>query len=171
MENNEIPARKMCAKYRPGHSVHPIQANISHTDSGVWIKGRLRWSNALVGRLTVETDDGEELVFYNHDVDRILSILWARDDLSVVVRGHDILAVPDGQGRHYLFCVRPGEAEPLDACIRPDPVRTMHDGSPDPLPGKPSGAARMIQCESSRAAAAIHCCPGVAPSAISAAHR
>jgi hypothetical protein len=104
----EVRPRFTCGRYTPGHDVHWIQWSLSRRDA-LNRPSRGRFLGASHdGTLTIEVD-GEVILLWNHDPDRLLDVISVNGpDISYQPRW-GLLRSPHAYG--YVFCVAPAEVD------------------------------------------------------------
>jgi hypothetical protein len=104
----EIPPVKLCQSYRPGHSVHWIQAGKSR-DDGQRVPGRIvDISGDLV---VVSTAEGIRR-YRNHDPGR-LELLARKYGAGVAIQGHWSILTVAG----YYISITADSGRPLAPCM------------------------------------------------------
>lgn len=71
--SSKLPRRKKCSSYRAGHTVHYIQARKAAADGATRVEGQV--TAIMPGRITVVLEDGTELGYWNHDMERVAAFL------------------------------------------------------------------------------------------------
>lgn len=119
MERPAIPAPKQCGSYRPGHSVHHIQAIRSAEDRTPSRSGRVLDIDGEV--VAVRFDDGEVLRYRHHDTARLR---------AEVAASHPGVTVKDRWSLLHclsLHSVARDTGQPLSSCLGEEPVSADPD--------------------------------------------
>jgi hypothetical protein len=124
MERSAIPPPKQCGSYRPGHSVHWIQA--LHVANRPEVEARTRWG-ALhgidEGVIQVHFDGGEVERFRNHETDRLSTVAEGGSGVVSVNDQYSLLRAGDG----FCFSIARDTGQPLSSCPGEEPLGTDPD--------------------------------------------
>jgi hypothetical protein len=120
MSAADAPLRR-CSLFRPGHLVHPIQANRSLADNEIPPEAGLLLREESDGLIVIEVD-GEERRLWNHDPQRLEQIVTANDGRILHQPRWGLLLCPKpSDGSTAFMCVARADDPELVPCSAEPP--------------------------------------------------